>query len=240
MEHDLKDVKRGTDPQDNRWFSKEAILKLKKAQSEIKWLLDRNYDIHSIITFVGNHYQFSIRQRNALQRSTCSQADFEKRENKMAPFSEAKGNTLYIDGFNLIITLEVAASGGILIMCSDGTIRDLAGLRGTYSIIKSTDSALNLLSLELNYLCVHDVKFFLDSAVSNSGRLKSFIIEHLEKQNIKVQVELVPSADHVLSSMEGIVTSDSIVLNNCKSWFNLGRKIIEDYLPDANIIKLVY
>lgn len=235
---ELKTVRRGTDPQDSRWFSKEAVLKLQKAQAELEWLLNRGYNNKSVVDMIGNHYQFSLRQRNALTRSTSSKEKCEKREEKCLTLSSCKNNCIYIDGFNLIITLEVALSGGILVVCNDGTMRDLAGLRGTYSIIDKTDSALNLIEKELNDAHISMAKFFLDAGVSNSGRLKKFILEHAEKWNISSEVELMQHVDSFLSTKERIVTSDSIILDNCGSWLNLGRKTIEDYIPDANIIDL--
>jgi len=50
-----------------------------------------------------------------------------------------------IDGFNTIITLEVMLCGGILFECMDGTIRDLAALRGTYRIIPQTEDAIRMM-----------------------------------------------------------------------------------------------
>jgi hypothetical protein len=38
--------------------------------------------------------------------------------------------------------------------------------------------------------------------------------------------------------MERVVTGDSIILNECKSWFNLSRKIVDDYIKDAWIVNL--
>lgn len=238
MELKLRTVRRGTDPQDSRWFSKEAVFKLQKAQEELEWLLNRGYNNKSVMNMIGNHYQFSLRQRNALTRSTSSKEKYENRKEKCITLSSCKSNCIYIDGFNLIITLEVALSGGILVLCNDGTMRDLAGLRGTYSIIDKTDSALNLIGKELNDGHISMGKFFLDAGVSNSGRLKKFILEHAENWNISVEVELMQQVDSFLSTKERIVTSDSIILNKCKNWISLGRNIIEDYVPDANVIDL--
>ena len=36
--------------------------------------------------------------------------------------------------------------------------------------------------------------------------------------------------------MERVVTSDSIILDECKSWFNLSRKIIEENINNPWII----
>ena len=77
-----KNVKRGFDPYDTKIFSKESIAELKIAQEEIQWLLDRGYKIKQIIEFTGNHYLLSSRARTALQRTTSSTADYEKRKMK--------------------------------------------------------------------------------------------------------------------------------------------------------------
>jgi hypothetical protein len=232
-----KTTRRGFDEEDYKWFSEDAVRKLRTAQEEVEWLLNRGYKISSIIDLVGGHYQFSVRQRNALQRATSSKSQYEKRKLAMLPIEAYKEECIYIDGFNLIIMLEVALSGSVLVLGNDGVLRDLAGLRGTYRIIDKTDEALILIGEALRQLKVPGVKFFLDAPVSNSGRLKNRILEHSSGWNIPAQVELVPSADPILSKMERIVTGDSIILDECKSWFNLSREIVETYIKDAWIIR---
>jgi hypothetical protein len=229
--------KRGFDEEDHKWFSKQAIEKLKIAQEEVEWLLNRGYKLSSIIDLIGGHYQFSSRQRNALQRATSSKTQYEKRKATRLPVEAYKENCIYIDGFNLIITLEVALSGSVLILGNDGALRDLAGLRGTYRLIDKTDEALKLIGEAFRQLKVPEAKFFLDAPVSNSGRLRSRILEHAYSWGIPVEVELIPNADPILSKMGRIVTGDSIILDECKSWFNLSREIIEFYIKDAWIIK---
>ncbi|MFL0269993.1 DUF434 domain-containing protein [Candidatus Clostridium radicumherbarum] len=234
----IKETKRGFGEEDYRWFSEEAMEKLKKAQEEIQWLLSRGYKSSSLIDFIGGHYQFSSRQRTALQRATASSNQCRIRSEKHIALEALKGNYINIDGFNLIITLEVALSGGLLIQGNDEVIRDLAGLRGTYRLIDKTDNAIILIKQILMELGVRGVKFFLDAPVSNSGRLKTKILEILTSSNIIVEVELVPNADVILSKLEGVVTADSIILDECKSWVNLSRRIIEKYIKNAWVVKL--
>jgi hypothetical protein len=233
-----KNVKRGFDPDDVKIFSKESIAELKIAQEEIQWLLDRGYKLKQIIEFTGNHYLLSSRARTALQRTTSSMAEYEKRRSTMLPFECAKDGCLNIDGFNLIITLEVAMSGSPILLGKDGVYRDLAGLRGTYRIIDKTDTAISLIGKTLQELSVPMVKFYLDSPVSNSGRLKTKILECSEQWGMPVDVDLIPNVDAVLAGKERIVTGDSIILDECKSWFNLSRKIIEDHIQDAWVVDL--
>ena len=115
--------------------------------------------------------------------------------------------------------------------------RDLAGLRGTYRLIDKTDTALNLIGKILRECKCAMSTVLLDSPVSNSGRLKSKILGLSEQWGLPVEVELVPNVDVILSDKE-VVTGDSIILDACRSWFNLSRKIIEDYIQDAWIIDL--
>lgn len=230
--------KRGFDLNDIRWFSEKEIIRLRKAHDEIKWLLDRNYKLESIINFVGSRYQFSTRQRDSLKRATCGSENEIIRKSKELSINEIAHKTLNIDGFNLIINLEVALSGGTLIIGDDGLIRDLAGLRGTYRLIDKTDIALDYMFKFLTSIHVETINFYLDSPVSNSGSLKLRILEYSEKYNLKTNVELVNNADVILEKLSNVITSDATILDKCSSYFNLSKNIIDEYIKDARIISL--
>lgn len=231
-----KITKRGFDENDKRWFSEKELVRLKKAHEEIKWLLDRDYKLDTLITFVGDKYQFSLRQRNALKRCTCSTAQENLRKFKEININEISDKVINIDGFNLIITLEVALSKGTLIIGNDNNIRDLAGLRGTYKLIDKTDLALDLLYKFLKSKKVKQINFFLDSPVSNSGNLKVKILYYSDKYNIFTKVSLVNNADVILEKLEFVVTSDSTILNKCINYFNLTKAIINEYIENSNFI----
>ena len=234
----LKIKSRGIDPKDKRFFCSEEVKRLKVAVEEIIWLLNRGYHIKSILELVGGRYQFSSRQRIALQRSVCTDEQLENRVNKELKSIELKDRSIYIDGFILIILLEVAFSSGLLIKCRDGAIRDLAGLRGTYRLIDKTDIVLNLLGKVFYDLKVNNVIFYLDSPVSNSGKLKSRILEVSEKWTTEINVEIVQNPDTILEKMDFVISSDSIILDKCNSWFNLSRYIIDNYIKAIKIINL--
>jgi hypothetical protein len=138
-----------------------------------------------------------------------------------------------IDGFNLIITLEVALSGGLLLDGRDGALRDLAGLRGSYHAVEETDRAIELALDELAELAPSSARFYLDAPVSNSGRLRGRILEHARGRAFPVEVELVPNADAQLTHTPATVTSDSMILDRCPSWLNLVRWIVDRRLPRA-------
>jgi len=230
------DTRRGYVDTDKREFSIESLVDLKKAQEEIHWLLDRNYPIKNAVTFVGNHYMLSNRQRMALTRATSSTLAIKERNRKEVYACD--NQIVSIDGFNLIITLEVALSGSPLIRCMDGTIRDLAGLRGTYRLIDKTDAAIVLIRDKLKSMNISGAVFYLDSPVSNTGRLKTRIFELLSGCGYALSVELVSNVDKLLKDKAYVVTSDAIILNECVSWTNLAADIISEYISEAMYIDL--
>jgi len=233
-----KSIRRGYDPEDAARFSPESLAMLRKAQQEVHWLLDRGYRSESAVQFVGNRYQLALRQRIALARATASTLQCGRRNAAKLPLCLAKEGHLLIDGFNMIINLEVALSGSLMILCNDGVFRDLAGLRGSYGVIGQTEKALALIGDAFRQLAIPGATFLLDAPVSNSGRLKELIRSHASGWGIPVEVALVPNADHVLAGEERIVSGDSGVLDACASWLDITGMIIREYLKNAWIIRL--
>lgn len=220
-----KIVKRGYVSEDEREFSEQAFVILKKAAKDIRYLIEQGYPIKSASTFVGNHYLLSERQRLALVRSISLKKQIDIRKQKEIVFLE-EGATLYIDGFNTIITLEVAFSGSPLFSCMDGTIRDLAGLRGTYRLIDKTELAVDAIAKVLLKYKVKKVVFYLDAPVSNSGRLAQLIREHYKELPFTLEIEVIHQVDATLQNLNHVVTSDAIILDHAESWFNLVKEIL--------------
>lgn len=228
---ELKSVRRGYVPEDEKQFTGAALALLKEASAEVQYLLDHSYPVKPTTTFVGNHYMFSERQRLSLARSVSPTEQIHLRRTKellSTAGTDKLPDMVYIDGFNTIITLEVALSGSPVFLCMDGTIRDLAGLRGTYRIIDKTVQAVNLLLQKLDQLHVKSACMYLDAPVSNSGRLKSLILEESEKYEINVVVEVINDVDRVLEKCGGVISADAIILDHCESWLNLMPEILRD------------
>ena len=230
-----KITRRGYVQSDEKEFRSDNLIKIYKAAEELLYLLNRGYKIKGASTFIGNHYLLSERQRLALVRGISKTEDIIRRKSKeVTNISDVK--EINIDGFNTIITLEVALSNSIIIKSMDGTIRDLAGLRGTYSIIDKTEIALKLIG---EFLLEHKIQkaiFYLDKPVSNSGRLKMKILQILKNFEIEIEVENIDNVDSVLKSKNNVVSSDAIILDNCISWVNLNKYIIEEKILNDNCI----
>ena len=219
-------AKRGYVPEDDRNFSECVVKDMRSASRHICYLISEGYNLKQASTFVGNHFMFSERQRLALMRSVATKEQLKVRKEKEK--NRVFGEEVWIDGFNIIITLEVMLSDSILFLCQDGTIRDLAGLRGTYRIIPETEKAIELLLGTLEDLGAENIYILLDEPVSNSGRLKSFIAEIADNYKIPLDIQVLKAVDKELWGKENVITSDSIILDHCKSWFNLMRLCLKN------------
>ena len=222
-----KILKRGYLESDDKEFSPSAVEILHKAGEELFYLLNRGYPIKPSSVFVGNHYLLSERQRLALVRAVSPEKSIIQRKQKEISVDALEGREVHIDGFNTIITSEVAFSDSLLLKCMDGTIRDLAALRGTYRLIDKTDIAIKHIGKMLEKSKIGKAVFYLDAPVSNSGRLKMRILELLDEFDFEVQAEVIGDVDSALAKLDNVVTSDAIILDNCISWINLTRPIIE-------------
>ena len=233
----MKETKRGYSPKDTLEFGPKAQPLLNLAAEEIYYLINRGYDIKSCSTFIGNHYLLSERQRLVLARMLSPRKSLTHRQEKLLP-PDAKLDTVHIDGFNTIITLEIALSGSLLIQGLDGTVRDIAGLRGTYRIIDKTEAAVSLILNYLDTAKVNHAVFYLDRPVSNSGRLKQLIEETAANHKVNVTFEIINDVDRILYPLANVITTDAIILDKCKSWYNLNRYIIEQNIEEPWVFKL--
>ena len=217
-------AKRGFLPTDARDFGAESLPKLKKAAEEVYFLLNRGYPVTPVTRFVGDHYQLSERQRLALARTVSPEARILSRKSREV--TDIAGETLYIDGFNVIIGLEIAYSQSMLFHCMDGTVRDLAGLHGTYRLIQQTDSAILALMRTLAALQIAKAVIYLDQPVSNSGRLKARVFELASDMHFALDVQIENPVDAILKTKPLIASGDAIILDECDRWFNLTNTVI--------------
>lgn len=218
------DAKRGYVPEDERNFSSEALETMKTASRHIFFLINEGYGLKQATAFVGNHFLLSERQRLAIMRSLATDRQLRDRKDRQVQLGEAAGKEVWIDGFNIIITLEVMLSNSILLNSMDGTIRDLAALRGTYRLIPETNDAIRLIFTVLRDAGVRKVNILLDEPVSNSGRLKARIADIAEEYIFELDIRILREVDRVLYEKENVITSDSIILDHCSSWINLAAQ----------------
>lgn len=214
--------------------SPKAQDSLQAALEDMYFLLSKEYPIKSSLALVGNRYRLKARQILALQGMSCSQQDIQIRKNKELSSDQLKGQTIYLDGFNVLILFESLLSGAYVFRGLDECYRDISSVHGTYKSVNQTEDVLTLVGQALQKLDTEKVIWIFDSPVSNSGRLKTLCYEIAAKHGFTWDIHLEFSPDKFLIENNRLAaSSDAWVLNECSSWFNLGAHIIDDMYPGA-------
>lgn len=230
---------RGPHPDDAELFAPAAWPALRLATAELSWLLSRGYSPTAALKLVGDRHRLGARQRNAVERCACADAAGGRRRAHGVAAAALRGQSLWIDGYNVLTSLEAALAGGVILHARDGCYRDLASMHGTYRRVEETVPALRLVGGWLAELGVRGCRWLLDSPVSNSGRLKGVMLSEASAAGWEWTVELVPSPDQLLiESAEIVATADSAILDRCQRWFNLARSVIAARIPEARVLDL--
>lgn len=225
---------RGAHPEDARLFGERQVPRLRAATADLSWLLSRGYAMPSSLKLVGDRHTLHERQRLAVSRAACTDASLTRRKQTRCDLSELSGQNVTIDGFNLIIMLEAALSGGVLLRGRDGCLRDLSSVHGSYRSVEETDGALALIGDFLADFSPASVTWFLDRPVSNSGRLAEALRALAEQHKWPWEVEAVFSPDkRLLTSPDVAVTTDAVILDGVSRWTDLGTRLIEERVSDA-------
>jgi hypothetical protein len=209
------------------------------ATQDLNWLLSRGYAPDSALKLVGDRFALVARQRVAVARSSAAaEAVLRRRQHQVAAEALA-GRPLWLDGYNVLTTIEAALSGGILLVGSDGALRDMASMHGSYRKVSETRPALEMLGSVLAARQVSEAVWLFDRPVSNSGRLKQIMDELARERRWPWRVELIADPDPVLAAADQTVaTADSVILDRCGAWFNLAGETVEKLVPDARVIRL--
>lgn len=230
---------RGADPEDERSFGAVRLADLRQAVHDVCWLLDRGYGIASATELAGDRYHLTRRQRIAVARCSCSGHARERRQAHCVSAAQLKEHELWLDGFNVLTAVETALGGGVILIGRDDCCRDVAGVYSHYHKVEETVPALQAIGRLAEQWAVAGCRWWLDSPVFNSGRLKGIILEVAAEAGWPWQVEMVTNPDKVLSAAEQIVSSsDHVILDRCQKWFNLARQVIASQVPQARVMDL--
>ena len=100
-----------------------------------------------------------------------------------------------------------------------------------------TDQAAKLIGDVLQELGVKTVRWILDQPVSNSGRVKTLLLDLSNKHHFPWRIDLDYQPDKILrTSPHPIITSDGLILDQCHRWFNLVAYLIDTKLKDEAYI----
>lgn len=230
---------RGPHPEDQQLFAADKLPSLRQATSDLSWLLTRGYASPSALKIVGDRYSLTARQRVAVARCACGDDGLTRRQKSQVPMADLGSRELWIDGYNVLTTIEAALSGGVVLHARDGSYRDMASMHGTYRKVQETVPAIGLLGEFMAQCHVAGCRWLLDQPVSNSGRLKAMLLEIAAAHSWNWQAEVVADPDpELMRSEHTVATADSQVLDRVPHWFNLARLVIDARIPGAWIVDL--
>ena len=230
---------RGPHPEDVELFAPAALNSLRSATDDLSLLLSKGYAPVSALKLVGDRYALAARQRLAVARCACSaQAAARRREHEVGA-DQLSDAALWIDGYNVLTSIEAALSGGVILHARDGCYRDMASMHGSYRKVEETYPALQVIGELCAQWHVATCHWILDEPVSNSGRLKTLLVEFAQARGWNWHAETARNADAVLIQTQDVVASaDSQIIDKTGRWFNLAKAIIAARVDDAWIIDL--
>jgi len=220
-------------------FAPARWPRLAAAVSDYSWLLTRGYSQPSGIKLVGDRFNLNQRQRAAVLRCACADEAVQTRRAKEIPLAVLAGHALWIDGFNVLTTIEVALAGGVVLRARDGCYRDIASVHGTYRKVEETRPAIAAVARTLAKSRPATCLWLLDRPVGNSGRLKELLLQGAAAHGLDWTAELVLDPDSRLIESDAIVASaDSAILDRCRAWVNLARAVIDQHVAQARIVPM--
>ncbi len=204
---------------------------LKEAAIDLRYLLDREYPRNAALSLVGDRYRLDVRERHGVRRVVFPTAEAKRRRAKLIGRENLKNRILAVDGYNVLITLENALLGRLLLMADDGVIRDTEGISASYKPAwepkSATRRALNLLMSTLRSAGLRYCFFGFSEAMSGSGLLSEKIRNLLQPWEIPGTSDTLRSVlPELLQHGEVLATANSALMDLCDKVYDLTGDII--------------
>lgn len=150
---------------------------------------------------------------------------------------EVKGERLVIDGFNVLSVVLSALEGRVLLLGTDGFVRDIAALTRKIKVSPLLLNSLVLVLLTLVRLSPAESTFYYDAQVSRSALAAVTTREVMARLGLKGRAELVSKADKASVSVTDAVvcSADSVILDLGARLFDLGGLVASMISPEGII-----
>lgn len=198
------------------------------AAQDLRWLLERGYPREKCLTLVGNRRGLNGPEREILRRAVYSPSLAARRRAKLAGLEGLKGRPVGLDGHNLVLTLESALSGRIMVRGDDTALRDIARSAAGWRWSDLTARVTGLILDALITQGAAEARFWFDSPVSHSGRLAGLFRDELARRGLPGGAEAVPVPEKPLKVFSGLVASaDGDLIDNCLEPIDLAGLMVE-------------
>ncbi len=226
----------GAPTDDSQLFHSDVLPTLREAAVDLRYLYGRGYAWTASTKLVGDRYRLVKRQRELLERAVCSNSRAALVSS--LALSSVRGESLFVDGYNVLITVESALAGRLVVACDDGLYRDISGMHGTFRTSEVTQEALRLISHTLREHEPEASYWFLDKKMARSGELAASF------RAFSQGAEVVDAPDFtILETIRGddtavAVSSDSRLLGQDGRHFDLAATVIQAHIPSAWVVSL--
>jgi len=180
---------------------------LRRAAAEARYLLDRGYPKDSALRFVSDHHCLPQEQRYVLIRVLVAAELARSRMAKIVPLEALRGDVVFVDGYNVLITAESLLVGSPVYLCDDGILRDTRGIFKRYTASHLTAKALSSILDLLVLAAPARSEILLDQQMSRSGELAGLIRGMMAERRLPGAARTAKDVDHRLKTAEAIVAS---------------------------------
>ncbi len=216
---------------DTRCVIKDNV---KEAAKDYKYLLNRGYNYSGALDLITSRYLLTKEDRMLLYRCVHRDEDACEVISKVVSPDKVSGQTIVIDGYNVILTVTSAIENRCLYLCDDGIVRDLRSVHIKDFTTPSIKQAIKEIVNALRQIAPKAVIVFLDKNVSWSRKHAMVLESSLTSMNINVKIELVTKTDTcVIASQSITATSDFVILQKAKEIFDLGGHIVKTMFPQC-------
>ncbi len=200
---------------------------LKELAKDLRYLLNRGYHKKTSLNFLANRWQLNSLEREILTRAVFSRAEALSRKTKLARLKDIKKDHIFIDGHNVLITVESAIRGLPVFICDDGFVRDASKISRKFKATPTSLEALYLIVKALSHLPAAQITVYFDAPLSKSGELAAKMRSFFKNFGLSADALAVPSADLWLKNAKIIATSDSALIEVVDKVFDLGAYAIK-------------
>ena len=187
---------------------------LKAAARDARYLVDHGYPKESAIRFVSDHHRLPEEQRFVLTRVVVASDTAKARRDKIQPLKALHGRALFIDGYNVLISVESLLGGKPVYLCDDGFLRDVQGIFRSYRPSDLTVPALDAIFDLLASACSAVTEVLLDQQISMSGRLAVLMRRVMAEHDVLGMVRTAQDVDRQLKEMKGVIaTGDGTIMD---------------------------
>ncbi len=181
-------------------------------------LVEKKYPQKSIHKLVSDRYKLSGTERSILYRGVSTKEENKLRSEKLIPEELVKGQDLYVDGFNQILTIASYLNGNVIFISSDGFLRDASEIHGKMFRSELLSRSIELILIYCDSLNLNKLIFYIDQQVNNHEKLIDILSNRSSEYNFDIEILLSDQVDQELKKLSAgtIATSDSQIIKKAK------------------------